>query len=117
MITHPGRLAVIIRFLESLGLMDKGLIRFVEHQMNTPEKRRRVYYSWVVFRRLVVDIKIIAGLLNHYSIPVTLIIGKYDKVIKAKNMNRLLKRLKSFRLEIVESGHNGLIRESAKYFL
>ena len=60
--------------------------------MNTPEKRKRVYYSWVVFRRLEVDLKIIAGLINHYSIPVTLIIGKYDKVIKPENMKRLLKR-------------------------
>ena len=117
MIDHPGRLAVIIGFLKSLGLMDKGLIRFVEYQMNTVEKRSRVYYSWVVFRRLAVDMRIIAAMINHYSIPLTLIIGKYDKVIKARNMNRLLKQLKSYRLEIVESGHNDVIRESAKYFL
>lgn len=114
-INHPDRLARITGLLKSLGLMDKGLIRFVEYQMNTPEKRTRVYYSWVVFRRLTVDMKIIAGLINHHSIPLTLIIGKYDKVIKEKNMKKLLKRVKSYRLEILESGHNGLIRECARY--
>lgn len=115
MIHSPGRLARIIAALKWLALIDNGLLRFAEYQMNTPEKRERVYFSWVVFRRLKVDMKTIAGLINRYSIPFTLIIGKYDKVIKGKNMNRLLRRLKSYRLEILESGHNGLIRESAKY--
>ena len=115
LINHPEPLAIIIKLLKRANLMDKGLLRFVEYQMNTPDKRERVYYSWVVFRNLTVDLKIIARLVNHHSIPLTLIVGKYDKVITAKNMNRLLKRIKSYRLELVDTGHNGLIRESAKY--
>lgn len=115
MIHHHNRFVAITRGLNTLGLMDKGLIRFAEHQMNTEEKRSRVYYSWVVFRRLSFRMKDIAALINSHSIHVTLITGKYDKVIQPENMNRLLKRLKTYRAEIVESGHNGLIMESLRY--
>jgi len=115
MVHHHGRFVAITRILHTLGLMDKGLLRFAEHQMNTEEKRRRVYYSWVVFRRLRFSMKAIASLINKNAIPLTLITGKYDKVIKPENMNRLLSRLTTYRLEIVDSGHNGLIAESVKH--
>lgn len=115
MIRHHQRFIAISRGLYALNLMDKGLIRFVENQMNTEEKRQRVYCSWVVFRRLKFNINDIAAIINKNQIQVTLITGKYDKVIEAENMNRLVKRLKKYRLEIVESGHNGLIQESARF--
>ncbi|MFM8740043.1 MAG: alpha/beta fold hydrolase, partial [Cytophagales bacterium] len=47
MILHPNRMRILTRFLRALRLVDKGLLRFAENQMNTEEKRRRVYYSWV----------------------------------------------------------------------
>lgn len=115
MIRHHNRFITITRVLYALGLMDKGLIRFAEYQMNTEEKRRRVYYSWVVFRRLRFSMADIAALINNNAIQLVLITGKYDKVIKPENMRRLLKRLKTYRMEIVESGHSGLIVESLRY--
>lgn len=115
MISHPDRFAIIVNTLRRAGLLDKGLLRFVELQMNTPEKRKQVYYSWVVFRRLEFDLKSIANMINHHSIPLTIVIGKYDKVIKPENMRRLLRHLKNYRLEIVETGHNSLIRESIPF--
>lgn len=117
MIRHHGRFMAIVKGLNFLGFMDKGLLRFAEHQMNTEEKRRRVYYSWVVFRRLVFDLDQIARLINSHEIPLTLITGKYDKVIRSQNMEGLLKRLKSCRSVVVESGHNGLIEASIPYLV
>lgn len=117
MIRHHGRFMTIVNGLKFLGLMDKGLIRFAEHQMNTEEKRRRVYYSWVVFRRLGFNMDQIAALINEYGIPFTLITGKYDKVIKSRKMEGLTKRLKKFRSVVVESGHNGLIEASIPYLV
>ena len=114
MILHPNRFVAISRALNSLGVMDKGLIRFAEHQMDTQEKRRRVYYSWVVFRHLTFDLKAIAELLNRHSIALILITGKFDKVIRSKSMDKLLFHVKKYRHEILETGHNGLINGAAE---
>ena len=114
MILHPNRFMAISRALNSLGVIDKGLLRFAEHQMDTQEKRRRVYYSWVVFRHLTFDLKAIAELVNRNSIVLVLITGKFDKVIRSENMHKLLAHVKKYRHEILETGHNGLIKAAAE---
>jgi pimeloyl-ACP methyl ester carboxylesterase len=115
MVVHPKRFATVSGMLKTIGVLDKGLIRFAEHQMDTEDKRRRVYFSWVVFRHLTFDLNSIADLVNKHSTRLILITGKFDKVIRSENMNRLLARVKNYRHEIIETGHNGLINESADF--
>lgn len=115
MILHPERFSLIARKLNQISLVDKGLIRFADFQMNTEAKRKRVYYSWVVFRHLKFDLKKIAYLINHHNIQLTMVVGKYDKVIRAENMNRLLKHVHHYRLEIIECGHTELVSESLPF--
>ena len=109
MILKPERFQMITSVCYKLGLIDKGIIRFAESQMDTEEKRKRVYYSWVVFRHLKFNMRDIANLINIHSIQTTVIIGKFDKIITANNMNRLLSKLKTHQFEALETGHNGLI--------
>jgi len=112
MIFRHERFLMVARQLGELKLADAGLIRFADFQMNTEAKRKRVYYSWVVFRRLTFDMKKIGDLINKNNIRLTMIVGKYDKVIRPENMRRLLKHVRHHRMEILESGHTGLIQES-----
>jgi pimeloyl-ACP methyl ester carboxylesterase len=117
MILRPQRFLSIARLMNRSGLVDQGLIRFAEYQMNSEEKRARVYYSWVVFRHLTFNLATIAALINDHEIKLTLIVGKYDKVISPGNMNHFLKKLKRYRLEILESGHSGLINQTLPFFM
>jgi pimeloyl-ACP methyl ester carboxylesterase len=114
MIAHHGRFLAVARVAHKLKLIDRGVLRFVEFQMNTEEKRKRVYYSWVVFRHLKFELDEIASLLNEKKIPTTLIIGRYDKIITAKNMEPFVKKLHTIRFEVIDAGHNDLIAKSIK---
>ena len=109
MIIHPNRFFSIAKTMEKLKLMDKGIIRFAESQMNTEEKRSRVYYSWVVFRHLPVSFPSLMRKLNNHDLPVTLILGEYDKVITTNNLTRFLKNSKNLNIVTLKTGHNGLI--------
>lgn len=109
MILKPDRFQFITSLASKLRIIDKGLVRFAETQMNTEEKRKQVYYSWVVFRHLKFDVAKIATLINSNNIALTVVIGKHDKIITAENMNILLKRVKKYKLDILETGHTGLI--------
>lgn len=117
MILHPERFIAIAKFLNKTGLVDKGLIRFAEYQMNSEEKRRRVYSSWVVFRHLTFNLNSIASLINTHRVMLTMIVGKYDKVITPENMAKLLNKVPHHRLEILDSGHTGLINHSIPFFM
>lgn len=112
MILKPGRLHALTSLLHTLHVVDNGLLRFAESQMDTREKRERVYYSWVVFRHLTFDMKTIARLIQTHSIPLTLVVGKHDKIITTSNMQHLLRHLKDYQLEVLDTGHNGVIAES-----
>jgi len=113
MIAHHSRFLAVASLALRLRLIDKGILRFVESQMNTEEKRKRVYYSWMAFRHFQFNLDHIAGILNSIPIPLTLIIGKYDKIITAKNMLPFVNKLKKeVRFEVIEAGHNDLITKS-----
>ena len=115
MILHPNRLHRITRTFRSMGLVGKGLLRFAESQMDTEEKRRRVYYSWVYFRHLKFDLRKIADILNQNKIPLTIVVGKYDKVIQPQNMAQLVAKVRNHRFKIIEVGHNDLISKSSSF--
>lgn len=114
MIVHPGLFLSFIKMARSLGLIDQGVIRFAQSQMDTEEKRRRVYYSWVVFRQLKFDMKTIAAIINANEIQTHIFIGKYDKIITASDMNRLVSKLQIPNLQLLDTGHNGVISQSLK---
>lgn len=116
MVFRHERFLWLAEKLNQSKLVDKGLIRFADYQMNTEAKRERVYYSWVVFRRLTFDLKEVARIINDNHVGVTMIVGKYDKVIKPENMNLLLRHVKDYRLEVLEAGHTGLMYESLRFF-
>lgn len=117
MIIHPKRFETIVELLKKLNLADKGLLKFAAFQMNTQEKRIRVYHSWVVFRRLRFNLQHITGLINQYKIPVILVVGRFDKVISPNDMQRFVKQVRHCIFETPETGHTGLIAASGKYFL
>lgn len=112
MILKPGRFQSIVKGARKLHLVDRGVSKFAESQMNTEEKRKRVYYSWVVFRQLKFDLGRIASIINSNNINLYVFVGQFDKIITAKNMALLLHRVPDHHFQILETGHNGLIEKS-----
>lgn len=76
MILRHDRFLWIANKLNASNLVDKGLIRFADYQMNSEDKRKRVYYSWVVFRHLTFDLRKIGRLVNQNHIRLIMIVGK-----------------------------------------
>lgn len=109
MISKPQRFHVITHTAHRLHIIDKSMLRFVESQMNTEVKRKRVYFSWVVFRHLKFDMNQIAQFINENKIQLTIVVGRFDKIITAKSMNRILSKIENPNLIILESGHNNII--------
>jgi hypothetical protein len=110
MIVRPERFISLIHTAHRMRVVDRGLVKFASNEMDTIKKRRRVYYSWVVFRDLVFDMKEIGELIRENDIRLTIITGKYDKIIRTEHMTRLTKYVPSSRIIEAESGHNQLVK-------
>lgn len=111
MVLHPNRFHALVNGLRRFGLVDKGLLRFAEYQMDTETKRRRVYLTWIVFRRLAFSMRALAQTINFYHIPLLVVTGRHDKVIRTRNMHKLLKHVKNHRLTELDTGHRLLRAE------
>ena len=100
----------------SLGLVHPGVNRFAKSQMNTIEKREKVYFTWMFFRKLHLRKEQIIDILIRHQIPVRVFLGKEDKIILEKHFRFIKdnKRIDS-NITVLEAGHNDLIKETANY--
>lgn len=109
MIDHHERFIHLIRVAQTLRMVDRGVLRFVETQMNTAEQRSRVYYSWVVFRHLEFDLKTLARLAQEHHVTVRAWVGKHDKLITEATVSRFTRLLPQAKLDVLHTGHNGVM--------
>ena len=116
LVFKPKTFFLLVQFLQSLNLMDKGILKFSQNQMNSLVKRRRVYYSWVVFKELRFDIIQLATLINQHGIQTIFFLGKYDKIIPLKRIRTFLSKVSDYQLEMLETGHQSLINDVGIYY-
>jgi pimeloyl-ACP methyl ester carboxylesterase len=114
-ILKPKRLNALTRFIKLFQLEDKNLLRFVEFQLSTEEKRKRVYNSWIYFRLLNFNLSDLALVLNSRNIPVVFILGKSDKVIPAGRVKSFAKTLTNKQFHWLDAGHHDLISRGVNY--
>jgi pimeloyl-ACP methyl ester carboxylesterase len=112
MILKPKRLHFITKLVKMLNLENRDLLRFVDIQMSTEEKRKRVYYSWVYFRHLNFNLNDLSSLINLKNIPSIFFIGKFDKVIRPAKIIRFAKTLENHQIHFLDTNHNDLIEKS-----
>lgn len=114
-VLRPQRL---LRFIQALGqrrVVSSNLVRFAQWQLDSREKRLRVYRSWVGFRLLVFSLKELARHLNEHQVPVTFFLGKYDRVIPHAGLQQFVGSLRQARTVVLDAGHAGLIYDVAAY--
>lgn len=114
-IKNPSIFKGIVNLIRKLKLMNNYSLRFAETQMNTEFKRAQVYYSWVIFRHFMPDLKKIADLVNNSPTQLTFYLGKYDKVINKKEMQHLMDLLNDYKLKEIDSGHSKLIEAVSRF--
>ena len=110
---HPEYFFKFADSMTSLGLVHHGVLRFAKSQMNTLEKRERVYYTWMFFRNLGIRKRRIIDLLRTHKIPVSVFLGKEDKIILEKHFNFLKDKGIDLNITVLEAGHNDLIKDTA----
>lgn len=116
LVTRPHSFFWAVTLLSTFRLVNKSLLKFAASQMNTREKRWRVYNSWIAFRRLGVEPLHLAETINRNSIAITIYLGKYDKVITRKAISELTANLPDHKLLVIESGHSDIIDRTARQF-
>ncbi|GAA4372328.1 alpha/beta fold hydrolase [Hymenobacter koreensis] len=114
-VLRPQRLLRFIDRLAERRIVDYGLVRFAQWQLDSREKRLRVYRSWTNFRLLTFDLRRLTATLNQQPTPVTFFLGKHDKVIPHTGLQAFIASLGAAHTVLLDTGHAGLIYEVAAY--
>jgi hypothetical protein len=114
-VNHPEYFFRLSELMSSLGLVHPGVLRFAKSQMNTLQKRERVYYTWMFFRKLKSRKSRIIDLLSVHRIPVSVFLGKEDKIIREKHFSFLKDKRIDSSITVLDAGHNDLIKDTALY--
>ena len=108
----------LLRFLDGLRerrLVDAGLVRFVEWQLDSREKRLRMYRSWMAFRHLTFSSQRLIRLFNQRPTPVMFFLGRRDPVIPLAGLRGFIASLAKARTVLLDTGHAGLLHDVAAY--
>lgn len=105
----------ILKLGRFFKLAPKILIRFAESQLQTEEQRKRVYYTWVTFRKLKADNSKLAKIINEQEIDLTIYLGAQDKIITYEVIRPLTEKLSRKNVITLPSGHSNLVGAVATY--
>jgi len=115
MVLKPDRLNALLKMVKFLRMTDSRLLPFVQSQMDTEEKRNRVYGSWVYFRHLKFDMNEIISLTKTNKITLIVIASRNDKIIPLQDLESLTKHIEQNQVHIIETSHNNLIDKALEF--
>lgn len=114
---YPSGFFFAAQVIQRLGWVQRSVARFVKSHMSTSEKRMLVYQRWTALRGIRPDLSSVIQQANAHSLPVTIFIGRYDKIIQEKHILTFHKKLVNSNLRVLPGGHNHLIDQATQYLL
>jgi pimeloyl-ACP methyl ester carboxylesterase len=103
---RPAWLFFLLRTGDALRLVNPSIYRFTAHYVDDPQTRERLYARWTTMRGFRPDLKIVGGYIRHYRIPVKLLYGSYDRIIRWERGERFRRLNEPFcELTLLPAGH------------
>ncbi|MBL7984722.1 MAG: alpha/beta fold hydrolase [Flavobacteriales bacterium] len=114
-IERPGRVHRLAGVAHATGLVSDKLHRFVIGQSDTRAKRELLHNVWLSFRHIEPDLDVVAANAREHALPITLVFGAKDSVIKPELASRLQPKAPDrITTMIMDAGHQLLTPELGK---
>jgi pimeloyl-ACP methyl ester carboxylesterase len=104
--SHPAWFFSLLSMANRLKLVNPGIYKFTTRYIDDPIVRRDLYIRWTTMRRFRPDLSVIRSSVQTRHLPVRLVYGRYDRIIRWETGERFCTRLEpNCRLLILPSGH------------
>lgn len=114
-IFRPQRFFSFIEGLKTVGLLQKSLVKFVQTQLETRSKRAQAYLVWKVLGGIHLQLGTIIQQLRKKPIPVTVVVGEFDRMVSPKNLERFTAKVPQLQLILLPVGHGQLIEATISH--
>lgn len=106
---RPAWFFVILKAGNRLKLINPSVVKFTRHYIDDAAARRQLYERWICMRRIRPNLALIKKLIHKHQLPVRLLYGQYDRIIRYERGEKFRSGIESFcTLQIIKTGHQVL---------
>ena len=103
---HPGWFFFLLRAGNALKLVNPSVLKFTTHYISDQQVRKDLYIRWTTMRGFRPNLPAIRKNIRARALPVRLLYGRHDRIIRFENGERFRKGLETWcRLMLISSGH------------
>jgi pimeloyl-ACP methyl ester carboxylesterase len=103
---NPGWFFFVLKAADKLRLVNRSIYKFTVNYISDPAVREELYKRWTAMRTFRPDIPAIQALIRWQGIPVRLLYGRYDRIIRWETGSKFSREVgPGCRLVILETGH------------
>jgi len=106
---HPAWFFWLLQTGNRLKLINQSVLKFTRYYIHDTTVRRLLYERWTCMRTIKPDLAFIKTLIRANQLPVHLLYGKYDRIIRHERGEKFRTGIESFcTLHIIQTGHQVL---------
>lgn len=102
----PGFMYTILKLANKLKLVNQSIYKFISFYINDKQVRDDLYNRWTTMRSFRPDIEKIKSIIEAKKIPVRILYGEHDRIIRFEGAGKLRNGIESFcELKVIRAGH------------
>jgi pimeloyl-ACP methyl ester carboxylesterase len=114
---NPSWIMGLLPVVLKLGIFNKSLLKFVRYYLDDAAQREILYRRWITMRKFSPNKTLLKECIINNKIPVSLVFGKYDRIIISKHGWAFRKNAESYiTVTELEAGHL-LLREKYAHLI
>ncbi len=98
----------------SIGLLNKSIKKFVHFYIDDANERMALYKRWTAMKLFKPNLKKIQNNITKHNIPVSILFGKYDRIIISKRGNQFKQNQSLITIKEISAGHQLLQKKYAQ---
>ena len=103
---RPGWLFFLLRTGHVLRLVNPSVYKFTAHYVDDVRVREKLYSRWTTMRGFRPDVAAVVRYIRQYEIPVRLLYGSYDRIIRWERGERFCRPNAAYcELTLLPAGH------------
>lgn len=115
---HPGWFFSLLQAGNRLKVINQSILKFTRFYIHDTTVRRMLYERWTCMRAIKPDLASIKKIIHARELPVRLLYGEYDRIIRHERGEKFRTGIESFcTLHIIKTGHQVLQEKNANQII
>jgi pimeloyl-ACP methyl ester carboxylesterase len=115
---HPGWFFSLLKAGNQLKVINQSVLKFTRYYIHDITVRRLLYERWTCMRAIKPNLTSVKKLISAHQIPVRLLYGQYDRIIRYERGEKFCKGIDTFcTLHIIQTGHQVLQEKHVNHII